>query len=411
VTWDRTSSDDRQLRVLHIITSLDPGGAERQIELLLSRSSNDVSVVCLYFRGAIGDKIVADGGRVQLLGMAGWRKLTAVPRLARMLKAIEPDVVNVHLLSAQSFGMLAARLAKVPVVVSSEHSLMAHSIEGRPLSPWLRALYLVLARLSDRVVAVSTTTRCRLEHWGVPADRIVVIDNGVDFRSARYAPEFRPTARRFLGVDDQSQIIGAVGRLVPVKRFDVLLRAAGPILEPLDAHLVIVGDGPDRENLVALAHELSVGDRVHFPGQQLRACRLLNAFDLFVSPSRDETFGVAILESVANGLPTIYEQCPALDDIAMTSDWIVRLDDDTADDELVLRQTIEAELRKGPVRHPVPNALSLRYGGDRLARSYDELHLELSRIKAASAGRSRRQRSIGDLKEKVKSRVGVAGVG
>ncbi len=157
-----------------------------------------------------------------------------------------------HLLAAQLWGIPAARLAGVPVVVSSEHSLMDDTIEGRPLSRRLRLVYRVLERLATRTVAVSTTTADRLVRWGVDRHRITVSDNGIDFARLRFDEDGRRRVRTELGLVDGAHVIGAVGRLDPVKRMDVVLRASAPRLAR-GAHLVVAGAGPLLPGLESLA--------------------------------------------------------------------------------------------------------------------------------------------------------------
>ncbi len=237
-------SSTSPLRVVHVITSLGPGGAERQVEYLCRHARHHVSVVCLYERGLVSDAITTAGGDVKVVGMHGLAKLTAVVRLARMLRHEAADIVNVHLLSGQLFGVLAARLARVPIVVSTEHSLMDDSIEGRRKSTWLRLVYLGLERLSSHTVAVSATTWCRLRDWGVPASRMTVVDNAIDFAAVGFDPHARSEVRSEQNIPPDAFVVGAVGRLVPVKRFEALLAAAAPLLRQRDGHLIIIGEGP-----------------------------------------------------------------------------------------------------------------------------------------------------------------------
>ena len=109
-------------------------------------------------------------------------------------------------------------------------------------------------------------------------------------------------------------MIGSVGRLVPGKRIDVLLRS-------LSGHAgvtaLVVGEGPERPSLTTLARDLHV-DAV-FTGESADVPGLLSAMDVLVAPSEEETFGLAVLEGLAAGLPVFYGACPALDDVPVRS--------------------------------------------------------------------------------------------
>ena len=173
------------MRVLHVITGLGAGGAEQQVRLLCRYSRADCEVAVLTGAGVVADGLVADGVPVHAVGMHGNRDVRGLVRLVRIMRRGRFDCVHVHLFRAQVHGRLAARLAGVPHVIATEHSLGDGLLEGRPTGrPGLRTLYRVVELLGDRSVAVSATTAQRMRRWGVPADRITVIPNGVDTERA-----------------------------------------------------------------------------------------------------------------------------------------------------------------------------------------------------------------------------------
>ncbi|GAA0616780.1 glycosyltransferase [Streptomyces crystallinus] len=308
------------MRVLHVITGLATGGAEQQLRLLLPRLPAECEVVTLTNPGAVAEGLAADGVEVRHLGMGGNRDVSALPRLTRLIRQGRYDLVHTHLYRACLYGRAAARLAGVRVVVATEHSLGAATIEGRPLGAGVRALYLASERLGTSTVAVSATIARRLREWGVPARRIHVVPNGIDADRFRFDALVRSRARALLGLPQDAYVIGGVGRLVAGKRFDVLLRAL-PHLP--NAHLLLVGGGEQEPVLRALAARLNVSDRVCFagecayesPGGGLDLPALLAAMDLLASPSADEAFGLAVVEALAAGLPVVYATCPAVDDL------------------------------------------------------------------------------------------------
>ncbi|MEV7869106.1 glycosyltransferase [Streptomyces sp. NPDC088124] len=309
------------MKVLHVITGLGIGGAEQQLRLMLRQLPTHNEVVTLTEPGPVADGIVADGVRVAHLGMTGNRDLAALPRLARLVGRGRYDIVHTHLYRACLYGRIAARMAGVRTIVATEHSLGAVQIEGRPLTTGARALYLTGERLGTATVAVSTTVARRLERWGVRRDRIHIVPNGIE--SARFAfdEKARRAARERLGLAEDAFVVGGVGRLAPGKRYDRLVRA---VAELPGARLLLVGEGPERTNLLRLAEERGLADRILLPG----ACEdpppvphpadlpsLLAAMDVFVSTSHDEAFGLAVIEALAAGLPVLHVTCPALQDL------------------------------------------------------------------------------------------------
>jgi len=222
------------------------------------------------------------------------------------------DLVHTHLYRACLYGRVAAALAGVPHVVATEHSLGDTLIEGRPTSAWVRRLYLATGRRADAAIAVSRAVAGRLAAWGVPPERITVIPNGIEAERFRYDPGLRAAYRSRLGLGPRDRVIGAVTRLEPAKRLDRLVRA----LAGLDgATLLVVGDGSQRAALEELARAEGVGSRVRFAGSTADVRPALCAMDVLASPSPEETFGLAVLEALACGLPVVYVSCPALEEL------------------------------------------------------------------------------------------------
>jgi len=316
------------MKVLHIVTGLAAGGAERQLALLLRHlpDRHRCEVATLTNPGTVAAELRAAGFTVHDLAMRGNRDLGVLPRLTRLIRAGRYDLVHTHLYRAGLYGRLAARLAGVRAVVATEHSLQAGVIEGRPTGRGVRALYLAAERLGSVTVAVSGQVAGVLADWGVPARRIALLPNGID--AARYA---LPTASRAaqrqnlradLGLPQQAWVIGGVGRLVPGKRFEVLVDAlaelravAGPHPGLREPWLLLVGAGPERAALEARAARLGVRDRLLLTGERDDVPELLTAMDVLASPSAEETFGLAALEGLAAGLPVLHSACPALDDV------------------------------------------------------------------------------------------------
>ncbi|WP_255306008.1 glycosyltransferase [Streptomyces sp. Wb2n-11] len=400
------------MKALHIITGLGVGGAEQQLRLLLRHLPVRCDVVTLTNPGAVADGLRADGVRVTHLGMRGNRDLKAVPALVRLIRRGKYDLVHTHLYRACVYGRVAARLAGVTATVATEHSLGHAEIEGRPLTPGARALYLGTERLGSATVAVSATVAGRLRDWGVPAARIHVVPNGIDAARFRFDSARRLATRARLGVPADAFVVGGVGRLVPGKRFDVLVRAVAALP---GAWLLLAGDGPDADALRTLASRLGAADRIRLlgecdaltadgpapgpaapaaatcaggvltaeaaphsagaprPASRTTASRpagtpsaarrprvsrggaapgipeLLCAMDTFVSVSREEAFGLAVVEALAAGLPVLHSTCPAIDDLpAGQSPGARRISGDAGELTAALRRQMQGTRRRLP---------------------------------------------------------------
>jgi glycosyltransferase involved in cell wall biosynthesis len=363
------------MRVLHVITGLAEGGAEHQLRLLLRRLPHDCEVVTLSNPGAVAAAIRADGTTVHELTMSSNHDLTAVTKLRRLMRDGRFDVVHTHLYRACVHGRVAARLAGIPRVVATEHSLGDGVIEDRRAWAGVRHLYLASERLGQVTVAVSDAVAARLRSWGVPQERIRVIPNGIDAAEFRYDPAVRRAARVRWGIAPDAVVVGGVGRMEASKRFDRLIRA---IREIPDTTLLLVGDGSARAALEAEAVRQGVADRVVFTGAVRHAREAFCAMDLFASPSPRETFGLVVLEALACGLPVVYAVCPPLDELGHDRDApdaprARRLSRDREALPRTLRAELAARSERGGVRLPVPAVVG-HYDITRLAASVGQLY-------------------------------------
>ncbi|RCG23102.1 glycosyltransferase [Streptomyces diacarni] len=386
------------MRVLHLITGLGVGGAEEQLRLLLRRlpaHGVDCDVVTLTEPGSVAEGIRADGTGVTHLGMGGNRDLAALPRLVRLVRAGRYDVVHTHLYRACVYGRIAARLAGVRTVVATEHSLGEGVLEGRALTPAVRALYLATERLGTTTVAVSATVAGRLRRWGVPAARLCTVPGGIDADRFRFDAARRTRVRELLGLAPDAFVVAGVGRLVHGKRFDALVDAVAAVP---GTRLLLAGDGPQAAALRARAEAAGAATRVRLLGECAGGPHdgtgwsdgtapndgagrsagtgerdgvpdvpgVLAAADLLVSPSDEESFGLAVLEGLAAGLPVRYAACPAVQDQPPErAPGARRFTHAPGELTAVLREARAAHLAD-PRRLPVPDAVR-EYDIDRCA--------------------------------------------
>jgi glycosyltransferase involved in cell wall biosynthesis len=355
------------MRVLHVITGLAAGGAEQQLRDLLRHTRHDAEVVALTNAGVLAGEIRADGVPVTDLAMTGNTDLGALPRLTRLVRAGRYDLVHVHLYRACLYGRLAARLAGVRAVVATEHSLCDGMIEGRRADrAGVRALYLAAERLGRMTVAVSPTVAAQLSAWGVPRRRLTVIPNGIDAAAFAFDPDARDRVRARLGLAPGTPVVGSVGRLAAPKHAERLLEAVAG----LDGvTLVLVGDGESRAGLERRARELGIAGRVVFTGESRDVRAMYSAFDVFATASPRETFGLAVLEALAAGLPSVYVRCPAVEDRTDVPGALR-----VASEPAALRAAIaEGLARRGPRTPAAPPDYDIAAVARRVDELYDSL--------------------------------------
>jgi len=358
------------MRVLHVITGLDAGGAETQLAMVVRHSRHDCDVVALYNPGPIAEQILAHGTSVRDLGMRSNRDLSALPRLRALIAAGRYDVVHAHLYRSQVYARPAARLAGTPVVVTTEHSIGETHIERRKMTVGVRGLYLASELFSDRTIAVSDVVKDRLVRWGVPARKITVIPNGLDTAALAFDEDARARTRAQFGIAPDTFVIGTLGRLDRNKRIDMVIEAAAPLLGERCV-LLVVGRGEEMDSLRAVATRAGLADQVILAGFQADTVAMLSAFDLYVMASEQETFGLAALEAMANGLPALYTTCPALDGIPTTQ---ARQVDGTV---TALCGALTEAVNAGPRPRDPDAAVLDRYGIGATTRRIDELYESL----------------------------------
>lgn len=284
--------------VFYFITELSTGGAQRALLRLLTdldRGRFSPTVACLYNGdGAVAQEIRALGITVFDARMRHRADLAAVLRLYRWIRQVRPTILHTSLFHANLPGRILGRLASVPIIICSERTMAMESVWRYRLNRWTVGLV-------DRVTAVSANVRdyC-IEHIGLPAEKVLVIYNGVEL------PEEPPAscreARAELGLPLDNAVIGTVSRLDAVKGVGVLIQAFSQVE---GAYLAVIGDGTECAKLKEATNCLGLADRVRWAGHRRNVPQLLPAFDIFVQPSLHEGLPNTVLEAMAAGLPVV----------------------------------------------------------------------------------------------------------
>ncbi len=223
------------------------------------------------------------------------------PALRQLIRTHAVDVVHAHDYKTDLLALLLARAEGITPLATVHGWIGAARRDQLYYAADKRLL-----RHFPQVIAVSTPIADALRRAGVPANRIATILNGVNHREFRRDPQRACAARAALGIPPSAVVIGAVGRLDPVKRFDTLLHAAAVLREQHpELRLIVAGDGDERDRLLALAHRLALDDRCHFLGQRDDVVALHHAFDLFVQSSEYEGTPNAVLEAMAMETPIV----------------------------------------------------------------------------------------------------------
>jgi glycosyltransferase involved in cell wall biosynthesis len=293
--------------VVFLIGSLEIGGAETQLVRLangLDRSRFSPSIVCLWKGGDLEDSVAPDVTVVRAVPRGqrrfpGGRAVLALRILAALvwtLSTRRPGVVHGYLPAAYVLGGLVAWVVRVPIIIASRRGLTSFDSLGP--GRWL-------GKLANRVIDVQICNSQAVADWaidkeGLSADRTRIIPNGIDPPPVQPAPS----------LPDQWQSKGAkavmVANLIHYKGHRQVLQSVALVAKRYPSfRLVLIGDGPERTALVALARELAITDNVIFAGSRRGGADLMPGFDFTLLGSSEEGFPNALMESMARAIPVV----------------------------------------------------------------------------------------------------------
>jgi glycosyltransferase involved in cell wall biosynthesis len=301
-------------------------------------------------------------------------------------------VIHTHTAKAGAVGRAAALLSgRRPVVVHTFHGHVLRGYFGQVGTIVFRAIETALARISDRLVAVSPEVRDELGELGVaPASKFSVIRLGLELEP-RVAFDGDPDElRRRVGIGSERFVLGWFGRMTAVKRTDDLLATLAELRERgIDAVLLLVGDGDDRERLEQRAHDLGLARSCLFLGYQEDVAGWYAVCDAVVLTSASEGTPVTIIEALAAGRPVVATSVGGVPDVVDQGEtgFLVQPGDTVAMADRLATLARDPELRArmgGSGRERVLR----RYAVERLVDDVDVLYREL--LGTASSPTSRR---------------------
>jgi len=298
-------------RILYVIDGIEFGGGERVFAQLLNGLPEDRFEP--YLASAPNDAFLKNIKSKNLVfyPVDFSNRFNPLPlmRLYRIVKSQRIDIVHSQGARADFFARIAAKLAKVPIMIST----VAMPVEGYNVGYLKRFLYQTFDRFSERfvdyfLVVSSVLKENMIEVHGIPPDKIIKIYNGIE--TDYYKPvgneEMRYKIRREFAVNDSDILIASLGRLVWQKGFEYFIHAIPEILREIpDARFILVGDGPLRPELERLAVELGEGDKIIFAGYRSDVRDVLAALDIVVIPSVLEGFPMITLEAMAMAKPIV----------------------------------------------------------------------------------------------------------
>jgi glycosyltransferase involved in cell wall biosynthesis len=296
-----------------------------------------------------------------------------IPAIAKLCRKLHIDIIHAHLSKAVICSLIAGPWCGAKVVIHEHGPIFT------PGTSWaLCHLLRLLGHRAAVAIANSQATVTALhEKAGIALDRIRIIDNFVDF--ARFDPALynRQQARESLNLRPDDIAVGFVGRLDPAKGADILIEAASLMKTDRSYRFVIVGEGRERARLENMAVPLGLGERVIFAGLCENPSQVMAAFDMAVVPSRQEAFGIAVVEFMRMRIPVIASRAGGLVELVRDGDTGLVLNDLDARSiaAAISRLSADAPLRQKLADNAV--VFSQRFDGRRQLQQLVELYENL----------------------------------
>lgn len=293
-----------KLRVIQLVEDLKIGGAERVIADIaegVDRNLFDASVWCVSRGGETAEELRKKGIEVRVLGIKSYHNPLNIFRLSSQLKKAIPDIVHTHGYFASVIGRLAARRARISVIISHVHSTYWEYKKKHIL------MEKALSRITDRIICCSKAVENFVRGYEkIKPEKTLMIYNGVDEDRFSTVPD-TSSLRAQLAIEEGASVVGTISSLTPHKGHAYLIQAAVKVHDSWPAaKFLIVGDGLLRKTLEEQAGRLNIASSVIFAGIQKNIPEVLSLMDVFVLPSYSrEGLGIAIIEAMAAGKPVV----------------------------------------------------------------------------------------------------------
>lgn len=300
------------MKVLHLISGLGQGGAETVLTRLVTHSTYENIVVSFGDEGVFGEKLKEAGVAVHTLNMRpGKIGLKDLMALRRLLKVLQPDIVQTWMYHADLFGGIVARTAGFSHIAWGIRNSGASLKETSKMNYYLARVSAWLSRFIPQRIIVCGEQAAKIHaSWGYAAEKMVVIQNGYNFEQWKPSQEVRQQSRLQLGIAENTPVLGFIARWNPLKDHPSLLKAFAIAKKTYpDVVLVLVGKGLEKNNETLMAllkqYQLIPDKDVFLLGMRSDVPQLMPALDIHVLSSIAEGFPNVVSESMACGVPNV----------------------------------------------------------------------------------------------------------
>ncbi|MFH2035007.1 MAG: GT4 family glycosyltransferase PelF [Candidatus Zixiibacteriota bacterium] len=371
-----TYNMNKKIKVLHTVLNLGVAGLERIVAEICLRMDNnqfEVEVVCFHEKGHFADLLESNGIRVTLIEQNPnhvdiWQPM----RLRKFLRKNKFDIIHTHT-GTFIFSALAGFLARTKGIVYTDHGRFLVEPRVRLIEDYIGA------RLADKCVAVSDELKQYLiDKVKFPQKKLLTILNGVN--SDTFHPGEKPAdLLNELNIPPTAKIIGIVGRLMTIKDHRTLIEAFEIVNKAIpDAYLILIGDGPLREELYNYVQKIGLENHILFLGIRNDIPKLLRLLDIFVLSSLSEGTSVSLLEALASGVPSVVTDVggnPSIVDNNQNG-FLVPVKNPQSLAEAIIKILSDNNLKKSFSENAVAK-INRCYSLDNMVNEYSKLYLEI----------------------------------
>lgn len=307
------------MKVLHIISNLGSGGAEKLIEESLPIMNNTenikVDLLLLNDKGNVFDKeLIKSGINIDVIPMRKSRNPLNIYYIRKYIINGEYDVVHSHLFPTIYWVSVVSKImfGSKPKFIYTEHSTHNRRRDKKLLKPLEKFIYSSF----DNIISISDATQQNLINWLKPKQKdmqkFTVINNGINIEKFK---EAKPYDKAMINnkLTSDTKLLCMVGRFSKAKDQSTIIKAMKDI--PEDIHLLLVGEGPLKQYNEKLSEDIGVSNRVHFLGYRDDVERILKTSDIVIQSSNWEGFGLSAVEGMAVGKPIIASDVEGLRDV------------------------------------------------------------------------------------------------
>lgn len=374
------TTEKKKIKVLHLIHTLETGGAQKVIVNLIRGIDKDkfeFTTVCMQRKGAVYDEIKNLKSKAVHIKKRYRLDPSLVKRLRQFIIDGKFDIVHSHNFSAGLWGRLAA------IGIKKNRPVLIHTEHGRRFRTDIirKKLKQYLAKRTDRIISVSDETKkYMIEKEGLSPDKISVIYNGIDLDYLMANKDSKvKEIEAILEETPDAHFIVNVSALSDVKDHSTLLKAFQILITKVpSAHLLLAGDGLLRLNLQKEALDLNISDQVHFLGERNDIAAILDKSDIFVLSSKNEGHPISLLEAMGMGLvpvTTMVGGIPELIDNTVTGLMV------PAEEPSLLAQALRIPLEEPALYDEISrNARELvhqKFTAKVMAEKHEKLYLKL----------------------------------